>query len=183
MKNPPSKRERWQGCGTGNIATEQRNLRLAHMGGPSTLDRATRINSEDHRVADAAQAALRVLRRNGMQERTGMDMAITINLYYTGKNGSARAFAEEMVSSGTVRSIQNEPGNLRYEYFLKMDDPETVLLIDSWASQAAIDQHHASPMMKTIMELREKYDLHMRVERYLSDEAGTPESDRRFIRE
>ncbi len=28
--------------------------------------------------------------------------------------------------------------------------------------------HHASPMMKTIAELREKYDLHMRVERYTS---------------
>ena len=118
-----------------------------------------------------------------MQEWMGMDMAITINLYYTGKNGSARAFAEEMVSSGTVRSIQSEPGNLRYEYFLKMDEPETVLLIDSWESQTAIDLHHASPMMKTIMELREKYDLHMRVERYVTDESGIPQSDQKYIRE
>ena len=27
-------------------------------------------------------------------------MSITVNLYYTGKNGSARAFAEEMEQSG-----------------------------------------------------------------------------------
>ena len=28
-------------------------------------------------------------------------MAITVNLRYLGKNGAARAFAEEMISSGT----------------------------------------------------------------------------------
>ena len=110
-------------------------------------------------------------------------MAITVNLYYTGKNGAARAFAEEMVSSGTVQLIKNEEGNLKYEYFIKMGDPETVLLIDSWESQAAIDLHHASPMMKKIIELREKYDLHMRVERYISDETGIPDSDTKYIRE
>ena len=51
---------------------------------------------------------------------------ITINLYYTGENGSARAFAEEMVRSGTAAAIREEDGNLRYEYFFPMDDPETV---------------------------------------------------------
>lgn len=106
---------------------------------------------------------------------------ITIHIFYTGKNGAARCFAEEMVSGGTVKEIRSEPGNLRYEYFYPLDDPETVLLIDSWDSQAAIDAHHASPMMETIAELREKFDLHMKVERFVSDDAA-PLSDRRFIR-
>ena len=106
---------------------------------------------------------------------------ITIHIFYTGKNGAARCFAEEMVSGGTVKAIRNEIGNLRYEYFYPLDDPETVLLIDSWDSQAAIDAHHASPMMETIAELREKFDLHMKVERFVSDDAA-PLSDRRFIR-
>lgn len=106
---------------------------------------------------------------------------ITIHIFYKGKNGAARCFAEEMVSGGTVKAIRSEPGNLRYEYFYPLDDPETVLLIDSWDSQAAIDAHHASPMMETIAELREKFDLHMEVERFVSDDAA-PLSDRRFIR-
>ena len=59
---------------------------------------------------------------------------------------------------------------------------ETVLLIDAWESQEAIDVHHASPMMKTIAELREKYDLHMKVERYLSNDGGVPVPDEEFIR-
>lgn len=107
-------------------------------------------------------------------------MAITVNLRYTGKDGAARRFAEEMTLSGTVAAIRAEAGNLRYEYYQPLDDPETILLIDSWTDQAAIDIHHASPMMATIAALREKYDLHMTVERYVS--AETPESEDRFIR-
>ena len=105
---------------------------------------------------------------------------ITVNLYYKGTNGSARRFAEEMEQSGTVDAIRREPGNLRYQYFQPLDDPETVLLIDSWTDQAAIDEHHASPMMAQLAALREKYDLHMTVERFVSDELG---EDERFIRE
>ena len=107
-------------------------------------------------------------------------MSITVNLRYTGKNGNAQKFAREMVNSGTVAAIRAEAGNLRYEYYLAMDDPETVLLIDSWENQEAIDIHHASPMMATIAALREKYDLHMTAERYVS--AKTPTSESRFIR-
>lgn len=110
-------------------------------------------------------------------------MSIVINIYYTGVGGNARKFAEEMEASGTVGKIRGEEGNLRYDYFFPMGDTEAVLLIDCWKNQEAIDRHHASPMMKKIAELREKYDLHMRVERYVSDEGGMPEEDGRFIRE
>ena len=109
-------------------------------------------------------------------------MAITIHIYYTGKPGDARKFAEEMVASGIVKEIRAEPGNVKYAYFFPMEDTQTVLLIDGWKDQASLDIHHASPMMKQIAELREKYDLHMRVERYSFDEKGIPASDEKFIR-
>lgn len=108
-------------------------------------------------------------------------MSITVNIYYTGENGNARKFAEEMIQSGTVDRIRNEDGNLRYDYFQPFDDTETVLLIDQWTNQDAIDVHHASPMMQTITELREKYELKMKVERYISDEKGIPDKDKEFI--
>lgn len=104
---------------------------------------------------------------------------ISVNLYYRGANGSARAFAEEMESSGIAAAIRAEKGNLRYEYFQPLDDPETVLLIDSWTDQAAIDAHHASPMMAQLAALREKYDLHMTAERFVREEIGKDEA---FIR-
>jgi len=96
-------------------------------------------------------------------------MSITVNLYYTGKNGSARAFAEEMVASGVVARVRAEEGNERYEYFFPMEDPETVLLIDRWRDQAALDAHHKSPMMQDIAALRDKFHLRLKVERYIDE--------------
>ena len=110
-------------------------------------------------------------------------MAVMVNIYYSGKDGNARKFAEEMMASGVVRDIRAETGNIRYEYFFPMEDEETVLLIDSWKDQRSIDVHHASPMMAQIIKLREKYDLHMKVERYLSDEDGPTAADKTCIRE
>jgi quinol monooxygenase YgiN len=110
-------------------------------------------------------------------------MAITVNIYYSGKDGNAEKFAHEMVASGVVADIRAEDGNLRYEYFFPMEDKETVLLIDSWENQSAIDAHHASPMMAKITELREKYDLHMKVERYVSDKDGLSDEDKKFVKE
>ena len=89
-------------------------------------------------------------------------MAITVNIYYTGNRGAARKFAEEMTVSGVVDAIRAEAGN--------------------WRDQQALDTHHASPMMAQIARLREQYDLHMRVERYLSDETPTTSQDEAFIR-
>ena len=70
---------------------------------------------------------------------------ITVNIYYRGEHGAARAFAAEMTRTGVVDALRAEEGNLRYAYFFPMEDPETVLLIDQWRDQAAIDAHHASP--------------------------------------
>ena len=84
-------------------------------------------------------------------------MPITIHIYYSGPAGNAR------------------------RYYSPLEDPDTLLLIDSWADQQALDRHHASPMMETIAQLREKYQLTMEVERFVSDEGGIPASDRAFL--
>jgi quinol monooxygenase YgiN len=113
------------------------------------------------------------------QRACKIKMSITVNIYYTGKSGSALEFAKEMERSGIADRIRAEKGNLRYEYFIPLDSSDTVLLIDCWENQQALDIHHSSPMMKEIALLREKYDLHMRVERFVSDES---ETDSEFIR-
>lgn len=91
---------------------------------------------------------------------------LIVNIYYTGENGSAKCFIEEMIKKGIVDRIRSEEGNERYEYFLSIDDKETILLIDSWKSKEALNLHHKSEMMKEIAKLREKYHLKMRVERF-----------------
>ena len=109
-------------------------------------------------------------------------MEIVINIYYTGVNGCAKRFAQEMMSEGIVKEIRAESGNRQYEYFFPAEDAETVLLIDRWENQEALDRHHASVLMEKIAALREKYSLRMRVERFVADSEGIPDSDKKFIK-
>lgn len=85
-----------------------------------------------------------------------------------------------MERSGIAAKIRREDGNERYDYFFLPNDSETILLIDSWVDQAALDRHHNSPMMQELGQLREKYDLHMEVQRYISLDDG--DTDHQYIR-
>ena len=107
-------------------------------------------------------------------------MSFTINIYYKGKNGSAKKFANEMISSGLVEEIRSKKGNLRYEYFEPLEDKETILLIDSWLDQDSLNRHHESETMNKIIELRNKYDLHMKVEKYILENNNN--QDEKYIR-
>lgn len=93
-------------------------------------------------------------------------MSLTMILSYTGAPGAAQAFAKEMQDTGIVNATRNREGNLRYEFLQPLDTPDTIVLIDTWENQAALDAHHESKIMGDIAALREKYDLHMQAQRY-----------------
>ena len=61
----------------------------------------------------------------------------------------------------------------------EQNDDETVLLVDSWINQEALDKHHELPLMNKIKELRDKYDLHMEVEKY---QPIIDDKDKKYIR-
>ncbi|MBP3834211.1 MAG: antibiotic biosynthesis monooxygenase [Bacteroidaceae bacterium] len=84
---------------------------------------------------------------------------ITINIRYTAENGNVRKYVEEMESSGIAAKIRAVKGCLGYDYFYPADDPNGLLLIDSWADQAALNRYHSSPAMQEAAALREKYGL------------------------
>lgn len=102
---------------------------------------------------------------------------LTINIYYRGKD--AINFMNEMESSGIADAIRAKDGCLRYDYFIPVQEKNTVLLIDSWSNQEALDEHHHSDLMPKIASFRDKYDVHMTVERYV----GEINNDTKYIRE
>lgn len=101
---------------------------------------------------------------------------LTINIYYRGKD--AIEFMKEMESSGIADEIRAKKNCIRYDYFIPTKEENTVLLIDSWDNQEALDEHHKSDLMPRIALLRDKYDVHMTVERYISEES----KDTKYIR-
>ena len=104
---------------------------------------------------------------------------ITILIRYKGKNDNAKKYVEDMLRLGYVDLIRSEEGNLSYQCFFPACEDGSVLLVDSWINQEALDKHHKLPIMKKIIELREKYDLHMEVNKY---QQIIDDKDKEFIR-
>lgn len=91
---------------------------------------------------------------------------ITINIRYNAPDGNALKYMEEMATTGYADSIRAIPGCLRYDYFIPQDDPQSVLLIDSWEDQAALNRYHQSPVMKKAEALRAKYQLERKAQMF-----------------
>lgn len=89
----------------------------------------------------------------------GKAQQLTINIRYSGEDGNARKYVQEMEESGIAARIRALEGCIRYDYFFPADNPEGLLLIDEWADQEALNRYHASPMMQEAAALREKYKL------------------------
>ena len=104
---------------------------------------------------------------------------ITMLIYYRGTVGAAGSFVAQMEAEGIAADIRREPGCVRYEYFQPLDEPGTILLLDTWTDQGALDAHHASTMMKRLAELRVRYDLKMTAEKYVSVDLG---KDSKYIK-
>lgn len=109
-------------------------------------------------------------------------MSIFVNIYYTGKEGSAREFVREMEESGIADTVRKQPGNLAYDYFFSAKDPETVLLVDAWKDQAALDAHHAADWMPKISALRDKHGLSIQAKRFREDVDGFTDNDLAFLK-
>ena len=125
-----------------------------------------KAKENDKKISAECSYAKRIIDKNNKLKENDKNNHLTINIYYTGENGSAKEFVKEMISTGIVDQEKKKKGNKRYEYFFPENDPETVLLIDCWENQEALDLHHKSPMMEQIAYLRDKYNLKMKVEQY-----------------
>ena len=66
-----------------------------------------------------------------------MPVRLVITTY--AKPGKGTELAQAMADR--CRTVQQEPGCLQYEVFQSALDPDTLVLLELWADQAALDVH------------------------------------------
>lgn len=92
---------------------------------------------------------------------------IVLHVTYTGEKGSARAFAQEMMSGGLQQAVLGEDGCLQYHYFQPVGGDDTqVVLLEKWRDAAALAAHSNGEPMAKIKALKEQYDLDTALERF-----------------
>ena len=78
-----------------------------------------------------------------------------IILHVTYRGGQAKAFADEMLSSGLRAAVLAEDGCMQYDYYLALGEENCVMLLEHWRDAAALDKHHAGePMAKILADRR-----------------------------
>ena len=76
---------------------------------------------------------------------------------YTVKPGLRSAFHQVILDEKLQESSRNEPGNLAYDYFLSVDNPDELLLVEKWTDMKSLDEHRLLPHFLRLQALKNDY--------------------------
>ena len=85
---------------------------------------------------------------------------------YTCRPGMAREFVDAVRAEGLQEVICLEDGCMQYDYHLSLENPDVVLLLERWGNTKLQEKHMAQPHMERMRELKAKYVLESKLEKY-----------------
>ncbi len=91
---------------------------------------------------------------------------LTMIVYYRCKDGQRDAFVSALKKENIAEKSRVEPGNVQYEYFLPLDDANTVLLMEKWESVEAQKIHTETENFKKLGEIKATFVYSVEIEKY-----------------
>ena len=91
---------------------------------------------------------------------------ITLNIYYCCNAGQRDAFYKELCDLGIRAKSKSEPGSVQYDYFLDIQNPDTLMLVESWENQEALTLHGTTEAFLKLQDLKRTYCANVRVDRF-----------------
>jgi len=78
------------------------------------------------------------------------------------KPGSLPAIKEAVADC--IEGTRNEPGNISYDLFESTTDENTLVFVERWESQEAVDNHFTEPHFLAWREIGQQYFLDRKIE-------------------
>ena len=91
---------------------------------------------------------------------------LLLNVYYRCKSGQREAFYKELSALGTRAVSIQEEGNGKYDYFFDAQDPDVLLLVEHWESQAHLDAHSSTETFAKLQALKAEYCTDVTVNKF-----------------
>ena len=91
---------------------------------------------------------------------------IILHCCYTGEEDAVCGFIDEMLDSGLRQEILDEDGCLQYDYYFSAESRTSALLVERWRDETALSRHMNGGVMAKLREVKARYDLETRLERY-----------------
>jgi len=87
------------------------------------------------------------------EEKSYLLMIVT----YTTKPKMRSAFHQVILDEHLQEASRNEAGNIAYDYFLSVDRPDELLLVEKWKDQPALDLHKTLPHYLRLRDLKSQF--------------------------
>ena len=91
---------------------------------------------------------------------------LTLNVYYRCKSGQREAFHKELSELGTRAVSMTEAGFVKYDYYFDAQDPDVLLLVESWESQEALTAHSSTETFAKLQALKGVYCTDVKLDRF-----------------
>ena len=93
-------------------------------------------------------------------------MAVVEHVFFNGQAEKIKTLINTYRKSGDLKRVQEENGCHRFEFFIDPFNPDRAVLVEHWESEEALDAHHNTAMMRSLLALIEKADLSLETEKF-----------------
>ena len=91
---------------------------------------------------------------------------IVLNVTYKCKPDAREEFLEMIITDGIDIACRAEPGNIKYDYFIPLDNEDEILLVEKWADSDALTLHGKQEHIARLRELKTEYVNDTVIERF-----------------
>lgn len=84
-------------------------------------------------------------------------MMLTWNVTYHTKPGQRDAFYKAVTDLGARETSIHEEGNLKYDYFFDAQDPDALLLVETWTTPELQQAHCQTETFAKLQALKAQY--------------------------
>lgn len=81
-------------------------------------------------------------------------MLFGLNVTYEMNPGMRSDFLAAVQEGGLLDAIRSEDGCLKYDYYLSVDHPDRLLLVEYWRDRAAQQAHTTHPNMTRLAAIK-----------------------------
>ncbi len=91
---------------------------------------------------------------------------IVLNVTYKCKPDLREEFLETIMTEGIDDASRAEEGNLKYDYYMPVNDENEMLLVEKWADSEAVALHSKQPHFKRLGELKPQFVTDTVIEKF-----------------
>jgi quinol monooxygenase YgiN len=92
---------------------------------------------------------------------------LTWNVTYHCKPGQREAFYRALCDLGIRANSLQEEGNRGYHYYFAAEDPDALLLVETWTEPRLQEAHCQTPIFAQLKSLKAQYADHVSIDKFL----------------